>query len=99
MEKCLFTSLWYTQRGEITFVGGKKSLPSFCGCVFGWRKTESHFAQSGPMAEAVLLGTIAIRVPDQLLTWDSAKMKFPNYPAAEKFLKRTYRKGWEVKGF
>ena len=51
------------------------------------------------MAEAVLLGTIAIRVPDQLLTWDSAKMKFPNYPAAEKFLRRTYRKGWEVKGF
>jgi predicted dehydrogenase len=71
----------------------------FVDACLGGEKTESHFAQSGPMAEAVLLGTIAIRVPDQLLTWDSAKMKFPNYPAAEKFLKRTYRKGWEVKGF
>lgn len=71
----------------------------FVDACLGGEKTESHFAQSGPMAEAVLLGTIAIRVPDQLLTWDSAKMKFPNYPAAEKFLRRTYRKGWEVKGF
>jgi len=65
----------------------------------GGEKTESHFAQSGPMTEAVLLGTIAIRIPDQLLAWDSAKMKFPNFPAADKLLKRTYRKSWEVKGF
>lgn len=54
-------------------------------------KTESHFAQSGPMTEAVLLGTVAIRVPGQLLQWDSANLKFPNYPDAEKYLRRTYR--------
>lgn len=70
----------------------------FVDACLGGEKTESHFAQSGPMTEAVLLGTIAIRIPDQLLTWDSKKMKFPNYPAAEKLLRRTYRKGWEVKG-
>lgn len=69
----------------------------FVDACLGGEKTESHFAQSGPMTEAVLLGTIAIRVPDQLLIWDSSKMKFPNYPEAEKYLKRKYRKGWEVK--
>jgi hypothetical protein len=70
----------------------------FVDACLGGEKTESHFAQSGPMAEAVLLGTVAIRVPGQLLTWDSARMKFSNYPAADKYLRRTYRKGWEVRG-
>jgi hypothetical protein len=37
-------------------------------------------------------------VPGQLLKWDPVKLKFPNYPAADKYLRRTYRKGWEVKG-
>lgn len=68
------------------------------GCL-GKAKTESHFAQTGPMTEAILLGTVAIRVPDTLLEWDSKRMKFPNNPEAEKYLKRNYRKGWEVKGF
>ncbi|MFZ4261517.1 Gfo/Idh/MocA family protein [Sphingobacterium sp. HJSM2_6] len=68
------------------------------GCL-GKAKPESHFAQSGPMTEAILLGTVALRVPDTLLEWDAVNMKIPNNPAAEKYLKRKYRKGWEVKGF
>ncbi|GAA4461849.1 Gfo/Idh/MocA family oxidoreductase [Nibrella saemangeumensis] len=70
----------------------------FVDACLGGEKTESHFAQSGPMTEAVLLGTVAIRVPGQLLKWNSAQMKFSNYPAADKYLRRSYRKGWEVKG-
>lgn len=62
-------------------------------------QNESFFAQSGPMTEAILLGTVAIRVPGVLLEWDAARMRFPNHPEAEHFLKRKYRKGWEVKGF
>jgi len=31
------------------------------------------------------------------LQWDAARMKIPNLPAAEKYLTRAYRKGWEVK--
>src|SRR5262249_39156819 len=30
----------------------------------------SHFGYSGPLTEAVLLGTIAIRVPGETLAWD-----------------------------
>lgn len=66
----------------------------FVDACLGGEKTESHFAQSGPMTEAVLLGTVAIRVPDQLLVWDAKKMKFPNYPEANKYIQRKYRKGW-----
>lgn len=70
----------------------------FVDACLGGEKTESHFAQSGPMTEAILLGTVAIRVPSKVLEWDSARMKFPNYPKAEKYLRRKYRKGWRVNG-
>src|SRR5690606_10630812 len=71
----------------------------FVDACLGGLKTESHFAQTGPMTEAILLGTVAIRVPGKTLEWDAANMKFPNYPAAERYLRRTYRKGWQIKGF
>jgi predicted dehydrogenase len=72
---------------------------SFVVACLGGAKTESHFAQTGPMAEAIILGTVAIRNPDILLEWDSVNMKFPNCPDANKYLKRTYREGWNVAGF
>jgi predicted dehydrogenase len=68
----------------------------FAEACLGGEKTESHFAQSGPMTEAILLGTIAIRIPETTLNWDSEKMSFVNNPEAEKYLKREYRKGWQV---
>jgi len=71
----------------------------FVDACLGGENTESHFAQSGPMTEAILLGTVAIRVPDILLEWDSANLKINNYPEAEKYLRRTYREGWNVAGF
>jgi len=71
----------------------------FVDACLGGEKTESHFAQTGPMTEAILLGTVAIRVPDQTLEWDSARMKFPNNGEAERFLRRSYRDGWHVGKF
>jgi predicted dehydrogenase len=68
----------------------------FVDACLGKTKTESHFAQAGPMTEAIILGTVAIREPGKTLTWDSKKMTIPNHPEAERFLKRKYRKGWEV---
>jgi hypothetical protein len=70
----------------------------FVDACLGGEKTESHFAQSGPMTEAILLGTVALRAPNELLEWDAKKLKFPNHPEANKYLKRTYRKGWQIKG-
>ena len=51
------------------------------------------------MTEAILLGTVAIRVPDVLLEWDPAQMKFPNYPDADRFIRRNYREGWQTDKF
>jgi hypothetical protein len=69
----------------------------FADACLGEAKTESHFAQTGPMTEASLLGTVAIRTPGQKLEWDAANMKFPNHPAAEQYLRREYREGWGVR--
>jgi hypothetical protein len=68
----------------------------FVEACLGAENTESHFAQTGPMTEAILLGTVAIRLPGQTLEWDAARMSFPNHPDANRLLRRTYRKGWEV---
>jgi predicted dehydrogenase len=71
----------------------------FVDACLGGEKTASDFAQAGPMTEAIILGTVALREPNRVLEWDAAKMKIPNYPAAEKYLRREYRKGWKTKGF
>jgi predicted dehydrogenase len=70
----------------------------FLDACLGGEKTESHFVQTGPMAEAIILGTVAIRVPDTVLQWDTAQMRVTNSEAANRLLRRTYRKGWEVPG-
>ena len=77
---------------------GRDHYHHFVGACLGGEMTESHFGQVGPMAEAILLGTVAIRVPNTVLQWDAANLKVPNCPEAEKLLRRTYRKGWEVEG-
>lgn len=72
---------------------------NFVVACLGGPKTESHFAQTGPMTEAILLGTVAIREPDKLLKWDSVNMRFPDFPDADKYVHRTYRKGWNLAEF
>ncbi len=68
----------------------------FADACLGGDRTESLFARSGPMTEAILLGTVAIRVPDTLLRWEPGQLRIPNSLAAEKLLARSYRKGWTV---
>lgn len=69
----------------------------FVDACLGGEKTESYFAQTGPMTEAILLGTIAIRAPGKTLKWDAKGMKFTNDKEANKFVRRQYRAGWETK--
>ncbi len=71
----------------------------FVDACLGGENTESHFAQTGPMTEAILLGTVAIRIPDQKLTWNSAPLKFDNQPGADRLLRRRYRNGWHLASF
>lgn len=70
----------------------------FVDACLGKAETESHFAQTGPMTEAILLASIALRHPGQRLDWEPAAMKIPSFPEAERFLRRSYRDGWKVEG-
>lgn len=55
-----------------------------------------HFPTfGGPLAETALLGHVAFWA-GRKLEWDSEKMKIANCPDAEKYLRREYRKGWEL---
>lgn len=58
--------------------------------------TRSNFDFAGPLTEAVLLGMVSVRMGGEKLLWDSAKLKIPNLPEAEKFLHYAYRSGWSL---
>jgi predicted dehydrogenase len=61
----------------------------------GGPKPGSPFEFGGLLTEVAMLGNIAIRT-NEMLVWDPVNMKFPNCPAAEKFLQTEYRKGWTL---
>jgi predicted dehydrogenase len=70
----------------------------FVDAVAGKTKTSTPFDYSGPLSEAVLLGSVATRFPKQKLMFDSAKLKFTGNAEATAFVKRKYRKGFTVEG-
>lgn len=65
-------------------------------CTGGPAKPLAPFDYSGPLTEAVLLGSVAVRFPQTTLQWDSAKLRFTNENAANQHVRRSYRKGWSV---
>jgi hypothetical protein len=87
----------FAARGRTTF-GPRNHYHHFVDGCIGGELPESHFGQSGPMAEAIILGTVAVRVPGTTLRWDAPGMTIPNSPDAQKLLRRSYRRGWEVPG-
>jgi predicted dehydrogenase len=60
-------------------------------------KTSCPFSYSGPLTETVLLGNVAYRT-GKTIEWDSANLKAVGAPEADQFVRRAYRKGWEVEG-
>ena len=64
------------------------------GCREG-TATASNFDYASRLAETVLLGNVAYR-SGKKLQWDAAACKAVNCPEADRFLRREYRKGWEL---
>jgi hypothetical protein len=80
----------------------EKTLPRVKGHHTDWLSAckggtpaSGNFDYSAKLTEIVLLGNVALR-SKKVLQWDGPAMKATNYPEAEKFLKETYRKGWEI---
>jgi hypothetical protein len=58
--------------------------------------TASSFDFAGPLTEAVLLGTLCVRLGGRKLHWDSTSMKITNLPEANQYLHYEYRPGWSL---
>jgi hypothetical protein len=78
-------------------------------CIAGYGKAElsSPFDYAGPLTEAILMGNLALRswnikgsngrfAGRKKLLWDAKNMKITNFDEANQFVKREYRKGWEL---
>ena len=61
-------------------------------------QTSANFDYAGPLTETILLGGLATRFPRTTLEWNAKKLKFSNMSEANQYVRRRYRKGWEVKG-
>ncbi|HIJ53772.1 MAG TPA: Gfo/Idh/MocA family oxidoreductase [Planctomycetes bacterium] len=68
----------------------------------GGKPAGSNFDHAGPLAEAVLLGNVALRpelkekMNQTRLLWDGPNLKITNISEANKFLRREYREGWTL---
>ncbi len=56
----------------------------------------SNFHVAAPYCEWLLLGAAAVHYEGKLL-WDNAKGEFTNNKDANRWIKPTYRKGWEIR--
>ena len=81
-----------------------KTIPDSPGHHYEWiraclsndpSKAQCNFDYGGPLSETVLLGTVAYRV-GKTLEWDAKNLRATNAPEAQKYLRREYRKGWEL---
>jgi predicted dehydrogenase len=82
----------------------EKSIPKSAGHHNEWIRackegtpTTCNFDYSGALAETVLLGCVAHRAGTKI-EWDAKAMRVTNSADANKFLRREYRKGWEIEG-
>ena len=77
---------------------GNDHYGQFVEAVRGNGKTSAPFSYSGPLTETVLLGCLSTRFPGKVLEWNGTDMKVTNLPEANDFVKKTYRKKYEVDG-
>ena len=56
----------------------------------------SRFDIAAYLTEIILVGCIALRMPDRKIEWDGPNMRSPNTPEAEPLIRIAYRKGWAV---
>jgi len=80
-----------------------KTLPRSIGHYKEWIQackegtpTESNFDFAAPLTEALLLGTISVRLGGVKLLWDSAAGQVTNVKEANNYLHYEYRKGWSL---
>lgn len=67
-------------------IGAKTGKPTLC-----------NFDYSGALIEHNMLALVAYRVGKKL-EWDAKNLKATNCPEADRYIRKTYRKGWVLNG-
>lgn len=83
---------------EIEPVPGSDHYHQWVDACLGKGETSANFDYAGPLTEYVLIGVIANRNPGIRLIWDAENLRFKDCDEANKLVRRTYRKGFEVEG-
>ena len=66
-------------------------------CREGKTDTATSFDYAARLTEFTLLGNLAQHAgPGKKVEWDGPNMKVTNLPELNQWLKREYRKGWQV---
>ena len=95
---------WIVTPGDraAEFANVPKSLPRVANEDVEWvescrggAKALSSFDYAGPFTEAIVLGTLAIRLGKKI-EWDTKKLKVTNVPEADALIRSEYRKGWSL---
>ncbi len=55
----------------------------------------ANFEYAAPFTEAMLLGNLSLRTGERI-EWDSARLRVTNSPAAQQFVQKEYRRGFEL---
>ncbi|MEE2705930.1 MAG: Gfo/Idh/MocA family oxidoreductase [Planctomycetota bacterium] len=84
------------------FQAPPKTIPKSLGHHREWinaaktgAPTLCNFEYSGALIEHNLLGNVAYRLGEEI-TWDAEKLEAKNLPEAERYIKKRYRKGWDI---
>ncbi len=59
------------------------------------KQSPGTYLKAGPVTETILLGAVALQARKKVI-YDTDSMKITNDEEANKFLRREYRKGWEM---
>jgi hypothetical protein len=88
----------YLQRspGASTGDNGSAHARDWVRACTGGAPACSNFSIAGPYTEWLVLGAVATHFEGKLL-WDNAKGEITNNREANKWVKPTFRKGWELK--
>jgi predicted dehydrogenase len=69
-------------------------LKQWVAAARGGKQSPGSFLTAGAISEAVNLYAVALRTQEKL-RWDAAARKITNSTAANRYLSREYRKGWD----
>ncbi|MBI3874764.1 MAG: Gfo/Idh/MocA family oxidoreductase [Verrucomicrobia bacterium] len=89
------------------FADFKAPAPSIAESIGHWKEwtqacktgspTTCNFDYSGALTETILLGIVAFR-SGKPLVWDAKNLRATNFADAQQYIRKTYRKGFEVVG-